>query len=168
MISGHVAQATNVPIYSDEARTKIIGQVEDLNISGEIDAAFCSNRNGYEVGVRVSGTFFDLLPQAVATSSMYLGMPVNLAGYKTNSHGVITTTFGSMDGTYTSVTDGQSKTLTITGMMGATYASESGDSGGVIYSDDYKIAGIHEGSAKGTHYFIPVQKILSKWDLSLY
>lgn len=168
VISGHVAQETNVSIYSDEALTKIIGQVEDMSISGEVDAAFCSNKNGYEVGVRIPGTFFDLLPQAVATSSMYLGMSVNLAGYKTKSNGIITTTFGSMDGTYSSVIDGQAKPLRITGMMGATYASERGDSGGVIYSDDYKIAGIHEGSANGTHYFIPVQKILTKWGLSLY
>lgn len=168
VVSGHVAQATNVPMYSDQTRTKIVGQVEDVSLSGEVDAAFCSNKNGYEVGVRIPGTFFDLVPQAVSTSSMYTGMYVNLAGCKTKSSGIITTTFGTMDGTYKSVIDGQSKPLKITGMMGATYASASGDSGGVIYSDDYKIAGIHEGTANGTHYFIPVQKILNKWGLSLY
>lgn len=165
VISGHVAQETNVPIYSDQTRTTIVGQVEDLSLSGEVDAAFCSNMNGYEEGIRIPGTFFDLIPQAV---SPYAGMSVNLAGYKTRSNGIITTTWGSMDGTYKSVIDGQPRTLKITGMMGATYASENGDSGGIIYSDDYKIAGIHEGSANGTHFFIPVRKILDKWNLSLY
>lgn len=168
VVSGHVAQATNVPMYSDEARTKIVGQVEDLSLSGEVDAAFCSNRNGYEVGMRIAGTFFDLVPQAVPTSSMYTGMSVNLAGYKTRSNGLITTTFGTMDGTYKSVIDGTDRPLKITGMMGATYASASGDSGGIIYTNDSKIAGIHEGAANGVHFFIPVQKILNKWGLSLY
>lgn len=168
VISGHVAQATNVPIYNDQARTTIVGQVEDLSLSGEVDAAFCSNRNGYEVGVRIPGTFFDLIPQAISTSSMYTGMSVNLAGYKNKSNGIITTTFGSLDGTYDSVIDGESKPLKITGMVGATYASDKGDSGDVIYSNDYKIAGIHEGVANGIHFFIPVQKILDKWGLLLY
>ena len=159
VISGHVIKKVGNPVYLGSTTTNIIAECQALQFSGDVDAAICFNKNGYEGSNHINNSFLDLVPQ---TAELYIGATANMNGRNTTSSGMVTST-------YASITIGG---ITLSGIIQANYLSQGGDSGAIVYNEKSQIAGIHDAGpangASGYRYFISGKRIVATLGLTLY
>lgn len=159
--AGHVTKSVGTEIYADNQLSETIGVTELWRIGGNMDASFCRTTNNYAV---TNQLYQDITSSVTPELASYaVGSTVNLRGRHNASSGVITTTYATW--TISGVT--------LSGLVGSYYQSQSGDSGGLIYTpDDMRIAGIHTAGAVdsgyGVRYFTPAEAIVSYFGLTLY
>lgn len=159
VISGHVIKSVGNPVYLGSTTTNIIAECQAMQFSGDVDAAFCFNKNGYEGSNHINNSFLDLVPQ---TAELYIGATVYMNGRNTTSSGMITSTYASI------TVNG----ITLSNIIQANYLSQGGDSGAIVYNESLQIAGIHDagptGGGAGYRYFISGKRIVSALGLTLY
>lgn len=159
VVSGHVIKQVGNPVYLNSTTTNIVAECQAMQWSDDIDAAFCFNKNGYEGSNHINNHFGDLSPQA---AELYVGLGVSLSGRNTTSSGSIVSTFSSatIEGKFMS------------GIIQANYTSQGGDSGGIIFTGNLQIAGIHDAGppkgVSGSRYFISAERIVETFGLTLY
>ena len=138
VVSGHVMKNQGADLYLGETTT-VIGRCQRLQIGGKVDAAFCSLNSGYTCGTMIYNTMYYLNS---TTDYLTEGQTAHMSGKYNTSSGKVAmvnyTASGQMSGMQVS----------IGGCTVAYYNSQGGDSGGIVYSDDYDILGIHEAGGK--------------------
>lgn len=159
VISGHVIKKVGNPVYLGSTTANVIAECQAMQFSGDVDAAFCFNKNGYEGSNHISNDFQSLTPK---TAELYIGTTVNMTGRNTTSSGMITSTYASITVNGT----------TLSGIIQANYSSKGGDSGAIVYTNSLEIAGIHDAGpangASGYRYFISGKRIVTALGLTLY
>lgn len=157
--SGHVMKNVGNTLYKDD-RSTVIGDCVACNISGTVDASFCTLRSGYTPSNQERNNFFTL---TTTIKFPIVGESVNIAGRHSNGGGSIVSTYVTYKG-YTGAI--------MTGGIAADYDSQSGDSGAVIYNNLGHLIGVHIGKASvnGINRSIscPATDVNSVLDLDLY
>lgn len=153
--AGHVAKTAGFEVFANSTDISGIGIIEITQTSGDMDAAFCSAINGYTPSNLLYDEFFSLTP---SLATYYSGSTVYLNGRNNNSSGTISSLYATIT----------ADAVTLTGMIRANYTSASGDSGGVIYSNNSEIAGTHIGSDGTYRYFQPASRTVERYGLELY
>lgn len=156
--SGHFVRNLNVPIYY---YNELIGYSSKYQTYGAVDAAFIPvnpyfNPSNYTVQRTMLSN---------RTEVMGVGSIVNMEGQVNGlKWGAVTRTNLTISGTIGGMN------ITITNVTAARYSSSQGDSGGVIYSDAYNVAGIHETSntTSGEAYYILANNINNSFGLTMY
>lgn len=158
--AGHVINSGETLYYGATA----IGVCSVRQISGSIDASFVpiTSPATYVPSNTLCGTASDLL--STTTSLPGVGTVVNKRGATT---GYSSGTIVSTNATWTSPTSGN----TLTNITTANYTSDSGDSGGIVYtyissSGTRPTVGIHTGAIGSTRYFTKASLVLSSLGLS--
>lgn len=167
VISGHFMHEGNgLYAMNNDQKYEIIGSCIDSQESGSIDAAFCElDFSVCDVAQSPISDFpLDLNP----IRSPPVGASVTKYTYTGISSGKITST---------NVSARFKNGVVITNMLSADYKSQSGDSGGPIYSAAKKnnqmmvlLVGIHQGSSSTSNnaYIIQAQYINKTFGLSCY
>lgn len=140
----------------------LFGTVWSWQESGPIDAAFIATGNSIPItntlNMNSSNTGLGSTLSTTVVKSFTIGQWVGKVGKKTGySVGTVTST------NYTF--PGQSN------QIGASYDSESGYSGAIVFSgstSNYTTAGIHMGTSSGTKVFSSAYVINSKFGISKY
>ncbi len=128
-------------------------------ITGSIDAAWCSTVDYTLSNTTVGGRTLNTISPIISMSSVY-------------KEGIATGyTFGTMiNANASSVFEIPNSTslMVLTNIVEATYVSEGGDSGGIVYSD-LGILGTHIGHNDGnTSYFAKAEEINRIFNLTIY
>lgn len=133
--SGHVMKQIGNYLFKDD-RITILGECKACSYTGTVDAAFCELSSGFIPINQVQGDFFTL---KASTTGAFVGMSVNLGGRHNHSKGKVV----SISVAY----NGYGGTVMTKGIA-SDYASEGGDSGGIVYDNSGYPVGVHVG--KGT------------------
>lgn len=131
--SGHVMKQIGNFLYKEDNLT-IIGECKACSYSGTVDAAFCTLNSGFTPINQVQGDFFTLQP---STGVAFVGLNVNLGGKYNHSKGKVISTYVTYKGYDGSV---------MSNGIASSYASQNGDSGGIVYDDGGYAIGVHIGS----------------------
>lgn len=117
-----------------------IGDCMLSQTSGSIDAAFCAT----------SAMPTNITEYFGASLSGEVGVP--LVGFPITMEGASSTIMGTgyvrevwASGTFQVKIGNETKTYTLSDICTATYSSQGGDSGGVVYDEDNNVLGIHTG-----------------------
>lgn len=134
--AAHVAALNDVVhLVYDGNKSEPIAKCTFSRKSGNVDVAFCEATN-CNITNSIAGNTSNTISSSIY-SNIATGISVNLSGYESQSSGTIK---------YLGLVSGG-----ITGLIGASYSSMDGDSGGLIYhkegSKNY-IVGIHRSRAK--------------------
>lgn len=154
--AAHAVNSMGIISYEDNGPE--IAQVK--NISLYVDAAFCAMLSGYEASNQTYYNFTSLNPR---TESVYYGQSVTLsARYNSNSGIVLSTNFNfTSDAGYS-----------IWGAVEASYPSQPGDSGGVVYTNSKNVAGMHvagiNSSSSHSAVFVRADEINNALSLTMY
>lgn len=168
---GHVVKRITAPVYySDNMGRVQIGSCVKFINNGDMDAAFCQLTNtAYTISNQTA--FGSQLSTSLRT--LKVGDDVCMDGRSTNHR-----TYGVVEATNISVSFKDNETGGYTplykGLTQTDYECNDGDSGGVVYSYDYKTVGMHEGGAysllanKYIGYYWPASTVNSKLGVARY
>lgn len=131
--SGHVMKQVGKYLFKEDNFT-ILGECKACSYSGTVDAAFCSLNSGFTAINQVQGDFFSLQP---STGVAFVGLNVNLGGKYNHSSGKVVSTYVTYKGYGGTV---------MSNGIASSYASQNGDSGGIVYDDGGYAVGVHVGS----------------------
>lgn len=160
VIAGHLAAVGEKLYYG--YYNDYLGTVTKSSVGGSIDAAFCPVQNTSLY------TFTNTTAEGKVLGSegmSYMGLNVAKEGKSTGR------TIGKITATNTSVSLWLGDRYEyLIGITQCDYESTSGDSGGVVYTDNYNnsLLGIHAGGNNTTTYFIPAASINSAFGLRYY
>lgn len=161
VVSGHVMKTINTAMKN---RSQVdIGKcinVKWTGISGStVDAAICSLNTGY-VPSNVVKLFSGSVTLGTGVANVDQYSNVSMKGYHTETSGNVI------------ATDYHVPNSSMYNFIKANYASRSGDSGGICYTNDKKVVGIHQGalSESGTErtIIVPAGQINSVFSLKMY
>lgn len=161
---GHVAKTIGAKVYKDfdipYPSGDLIGSCLKTQISGSVDAAFIKMDSPYEPS---NMTWWGTMLSPWVSYPL-VGMSVNKEGKAGRfSIGKVVAIYVSANIHFPS---GGSALLY--GLIQTSYSSQPGDSGGIVYSNDNSILGIHEGADASYTYSIDASNINSTFSLSLY
>lgn len=158
VMAGHAAISMGtVSLYDDFSNE--CGRIKAIDES--VDAAFCALYSNFTA---TNLTFDRFIPLNPVVENAYFGLNVSLcARYNSSSGKVMSTNYNYVG----------SSGVVIWGAVQATYTSQPGDSGGVVYgTNSHNIVGIHSAgitsSSGKTAVFIPASKINSALSLTMY
>lgn len=158
--AGHVVSVGGSLYYNGA----VIGTCTIAQNSGSVDAAFVpvNNTTSYVPTNQLCGTTTQL---STSTSLPSVGTTVNMRGATTG------TSSGAVVSTNASTTNASG--VTFTNLTSASYASQSGDSGGIIYTyisstNTRYTVGIHKGNNGVNAYFTKANLALSALGVSRY
>ena len=145
---------------------KALGVVDRRQWSGSIDAAFIRINSGFTPTNTLRASNNSSVTGSLATSTSLPG-----AGTVINKLGTVTKhTSGKIISTNASFTYNGIK---LTNLTSASYASKSGDSGGIVYSlisstNTRHTLGIHHGYSGSTRFYVKASLINSAFGLTRY
>lgn len=142
--AAHVAALNDyVSIIYDTNKSNPIGRCLYSNRSGSVDVAFCDLSEGNcTITNNISGNTSKVLSgESCSEDDIREGLTVYLAGSKNQSQGVIKQTSISSGG--------------LSNLIAASYSSQNGDSGGVVYC-----------TKNGKNYIVGVHRAKATWALS--
>lgn len=153
--SGHVVRSYGEYVYGPEG---LVGTCKSTMMSGSVDAAFVETNSNFQPS---NYTFSQNIYISSYVETPFQGATVVMEG-KHNHAGVrrqiiATNVTGNVGG------------ITLWGLTKASYPSQGGDSGGIVYSGSNNIYGIHEGSDNtGYAYFVSASEINRVLNLTTY
>ncbi|OAV66775.1 hypothetical protein Barb6_02514 [Bacteroidales bacterium Barb6] len=148
VVSGHAVALKEI-IY--DVNGKAMGECITRSSDGDKESSFCTLYPGYEPSNKIyygSGTIL-----SVNTYEPQKGDHINKSGRSTDVTSGLITNVNQL------VSDKNGREFYI---VKTNYASAGGDSGGIVYTDDGKTAGIHLGSKvndPSLSYYIKANKI---------
>lgn len=153
--SGHVVRSYGEYVYGPEG---LVGTCKSTMMSGSVDAAFVETNSNFQPS---NYTFSQNIYISSYVETPFQGATVVMEG-KHNHAGVRSQILA----TNVTVNVGG---VTLWGLTKASYPSQGGDSGGIVYSGSNNIYGIHEGSDnKGDTYFVSASEINRVLNLTTY
>lgn len=160
--AGHVVRGYGETVYALDWRgtSYAIGTCIRTQMMGSVDGAFIS----FNSFATPSNYTYKLMTRLNA----YAEYPFQ--GANVTKEGKVAATRGSIKATNMTKTisfpSGGSALLS--GLAECDYESGSGDSGGVVYSGNNNVFGIHTGAGSGNAYFVPAVTINSTFNLTMY
>ena len=165
VISGHGNRAGNyVRLTEDGANVGYI-ELREYTNGGTVDASFVylTNYSDYEVSNMISGSSSNYLSTTYSVN-WAPGTLVYKAGATTN----ITSGQIASNDSISKTNDG----MTIYDTYKCYYVSDSGDSGGVVYTGNgvgaKSVLGIHRSHSSAYSYAVKIENICEAFDVSLY
>lgn len=162
--AGHVVKQAGTYLYKNNSLGTALACSEISKTEGNMDAAFCYLMNGNTCSNHLANDFLSINPKL---ASYVVNTPVALNGMYNSTSGYVTSTYASATFTWQSL----NIKVILTGIVKMTCKSQSGDSGGIIYTkDDMNIAGTLIGGAtdQSVSYFMPASRVVEQFGLELY
>lgn len=168
--SGHVIGVLELAYNNNNAiNAHSIGTCEMSIMEGEYktDAAFVSVNDNVFISLVTPNN--NVLSQSNAPI-LKKGDGVSKEGYTTGYKKGKVTGVGYGDVFTAEYPNRPSVTYAVDNLVIASYDSDKGDSGGVVYSDSRYVVGIHMGShkAKGEHYYVRISDALKALNATAY